>query len=89
MSAFPEEIMQAAESIAADIPSRVRPLNREFAAIAIARALMARDKRAAEIARKHPGVNYQSVGWVKWRLPSGQDIATAILTYDRPEKDNG
>ena len=82
---IPEDIMREARAAADEHDRRMRKLylahtdDRRAAMIDIvATALLARDQRAAEIARSLPG----------WMQP--RDVATAILTYDRPTlKENG
>lgn len=47
---IPDDVMQAAQAIASLIPSKVRDENRTFAALVIARAIMAERERCAQIA---------------------------------------
>lgn len=51
MSEIPEDILQVGVGIADDIPARVTGINRSFAALVIARAILAERKRCAEVAR--------------------------------------
>lgn len=82
---IPEEIMREAVRTLAVARAHTAFLNsREQDAIAkhIARALMARDQRAAEIARRKI-VSGIYAGTAEW--PDGEDIADAILTYDEAQ----
>lgn len=85
---IPDEIMREAKEIANRAAAHVRNNADAEAVVNIVTrmaidALLDRDKRAAEIARRHPGVNFTDArGYLDWRLPSKHDIATAILTYE-------
>lgn len=76
---IPDEIMQEAMRIARDTECMPSSGN----VLLIARALMARDQRAAEIARRKI-VSGIYAGTAEW--PDGEDIADAILTYDEAQK---
>lgn len=89
MSAFPEEIVQAARKIAVSLNGFAT--SEDFQRIAT--ALMARDERAAGIARRQAfrlrgNEMYPAYG-LNAQVAALEGIASAILTYDRPEKDNG
>lgn len=81
--AIPDEILREAMLVAVDmeIHAALSTTTRAKAEV-IAKALMARDKRTAEIARGHPGIHYIEGRFHKWRLATQYEIAQAILTYE-------
>lgn len=88
---IPEEIMREALAVAGHVydPTSSKGAH-DYVTSLVARALMARDKRAAEIARQeidtyHGGVSAIDVRFSITRGPRWRDgaaIATAILTYE-------
>ena len=69
---IPDEIMREARRLAISLNGFA--ISEDFERVA--RALLARDKRAAEIAREAE----RTSDWIDGRIEAGQ-IATAILTY--------
>lgn len=44
-------------------------------------------ERCAKIAETHPGINYKRGNMLRWRLPSGHDIAFAIRALSDPRRE--
>ncbi|GGA99995.1 hypothetical protein GCM10011491_30300 [Brucella endophytica] len=79
-TAIPEEIMREARKIA-ECHLRPGSLGCDILEGSIARALMARDQRAADIARKLGADSDHSHGYEV----ACEDVAAAILTYSAKE----
>ncbi len=83
--AIPDEIMREARNLYNTlwgVGAAVSENEQNENVAIIAHVLKARDKRAAEIAWLHPGIEYVEGNFRKWRLATKYDIANAILTYE-------
>jgi hypothetical protein len=91
---IPSDIKRIAEGIAADMPSRVGPNTRLFAALVIARAILAERERCAKIAADLEN-EHSEIAMMSMNVGSREEhsaitatarrIAAAILNGDRQE----